>query len=300
MSSSSVESPDSGLSPLSDLVQPLISLVDNAADAWSCLAKSLANMSRGRIISLKSQLAKNPRGNRSIEAFVADMTAIAADLALANSPVTDEDLSVHILSQLGEDYSALYQSLRGCNTDISIDDLTTILKDCEREILSRSAASADLIPTANHAQRMRNGDRGGAFGRGGHFGVSRGGMRGRGTINSNRGGRYCQFCDLASHDTKFCRKLQRFLRDNNITIAPHRPDGPAANVAVSTRAAGPVDTQWIVDSGASHHVSNDPQSLNSLMEYGGPDEIRLGNAFDFFSSDPHVQAWLSLYVASVS
>ncbi|VFQ90331.1 unnamed protein product, partial [Cuscuta campestris] len=228
-------------------------------------------MSRGRIISLKSQLAKNPRGNRTIDAFVADMTTIASDLALAGSPVTDEDLSVHIMSQLGEDYSALYQSLRGCNTDISIDELTTILKDCEREILNRASAASDLVPTANHAHRMRGGDRGSSFGRGG-----RGGMRGRGTINPTSG-RYCRFCDLASHDTKFCRKLQRFLKDNNVTIAPPHHDCPAAHVTVSNGSRSTSDAQWIVDSGASHHVAHDPHALSSLMEYGGPDEIRLGD-----------------------
>ncbi|VFQ83688.1 unnamed protein product [Cuscuta campestris] len=184
---------------LSDLIGSCtedVQLVISLADAWSRLTKSLANMSRERISSLKSQMAKNPRGNRTINAFVADMTTIASHLALARSPVTDEDLSVHIMSQLGEDYSALYQSLRGSNVDLSIDELTTILKDCEREILSRSTASADLVPTRNHAQRIRDGDRRGAFGRGGHSSVSRGGMRGRGTTNPNRGGRYCHFCDL--------------------------------------------------------------------------------------------------------
>ncbi|VFQ62882.1 unnamed protein product [Cuscuta campestris] len=270
------------LGSCTDLVQPLISLAETAADAWSRLAKNLANASRGRIISLKSQLAKNPRGNRTIEAFISDMTTIASDLALAGSPVSDEDLSVHIMSQLGEDYSSLYQSLRGCNADVSIDELTTILKDCEREILARSAVSADLVPTANHAQRMRNSDRGGGSTRHGSSGVPRGGLRGRGNFNPSRGGRYCQFCDLASHDTRFCRKLQRFLRDNNVTIAPSRPDGPAAHVTVSNDSTGQPIPPWIVDSGASHHVSNDPASLTSLMEYGGPDEIRLGNALDSF------------------
>ncbi|VFQ68965.1 unnamed protein product [Cuscuta campestris] len=128
--------------------------------------------------------------------------------------------------------------------------------------LGRAAASAELVPTANHAQRTHNGDRGGSLSRGGHSGVSRVGMRGRGIPNSPRGSRYCQFCDLASHDTKFCRKLQQFLRDNNVTITP-RPDGPAAHVTVSNGNSGPSDAQWIVDSGASHHVANDPTLLSS-------------------------------------
>ncbi|VFQ80127.1 unnamed protein product [Cuscuta campestris] len=228
------------LGSCTNLVQPLISLTETAADAWS-------------------------------------------------RPVSNEDPSVHIMSQLGDDYSSLYQSLRGCNADVSIDELTTILKDCEREILARYAVSGDLVPTANHAQRMRNNDRGGGSTCPGFSGVPRGGLRGRGNFNPSRGGHYCQFYDLASHDTRFCRKLQRFLRKNNVTIAPSRPDGPAAHVTISNDTTGQPIPPWIVDSGASHHVSNDPTSLTSLMEYGGPDEIRLGNAsmYDQYSSIFH-------------
>ncbi|RAL42708.1 hypothetical protein DM860_009215 [Cuscuta australis] len=216
------------LGSCTEAVQPFISLSSTSADAWTRLTKHLASMSRRQIISLKSQLAKNTRGNRSIDKYIGDITNIAADLELAGRPVDKDDLVVHIIA----------------------------------------AASAELVPTANHAQRTHNGDRGGSLSRGGHSGVSRVGMRGRGIPNSPRGSRYCQFCDLASHDTKFCRKLQQFLRDNNVTITP-RPDGPAAHVTVSNGNSGPSDAQWIVDSGASHHVANDPTSLSS-------DRFRMG------------------------
>lgn len=267
------------LGSCTDVVQPLISLADTSADAWSRLTRNLASMSRGRIISLKAKLAKNPRGNRTIATFITDMTEIAAELALAQSPVSDEDLAVHIMSQLGDDYAVIYQSLRGRKDCVSIEELTTILEDCERDIQSRTAAAADLVPSANQTQRAR-GDRGGAssgsFNRAGNSGPSRGGHCGRGPPSGgNRGSRYCRFCDLSSHDTRFCRKLQRFLRENNVTITSSNSDTPAAHVTVSNGT--PSDPQWIVDSGASHHVANDPNSLNTLMEYGGPDEIRLGN-----------------------
>ncbi|RAL50970.1 hypothetical protein DM860_005326 [Cuscuta australis] len=180
------------LGSCTDAVQPLISLADTSADAWSRLTRSLASMSRGRIISLKAKFAKNPRGNRTIAAFVIEMTKIAAKLALAQSPVSDEDLAVHIMSQLGDEYAVIYQSLRGRNDCVSIEELTTILEDCERDIQGRTVVAADLVTTANQTQRTR-GDRGGAhsgaFYRAGNFGPSRGCHRGRGPPpGGNRGG----------------------------------------------------------------------------------------------------------------
>ncbi|VFQ94302.1 unnamed protein product [Cuscuta campestris] len=270
------------LGSCTDVVQSIVSLADSSADAWSRLARSLASMSRGRIISLKAKLAKNPCGNRTIAAFVADMTEIAGELALADSPVSDEDLAVHIMSQLGDEYSTIYQSLRGRNDCVSIEELTTILEDYERHLREHASATADLVPTANHTQRARSdrhgdrGDRGGMFNRAGGFGQSRGGHHARGSsLGGNRGGLYCRFCDLPSHDTRFCRKLQRFLRENNVTITPPNTNNPTAHVTVSNGDLGQSNAQWIVDSGASHHVATDPNSLNTLMEYEGPDEIRL-------------------------
>lgn len=41
-----------------------------------------------------------------------EMRAIADDLALAQSPVTEEDLVVHIFTQLGDEYNSIVAALR--------------------------------------------------------------------------------------------------------------------------------------------------------------------------------------------
>ncbi|VFQ63816.1 unnamed protein product, partial [Cuscuta campestris] len=89
------------LGSLSKSVQPLISLATTAHEAWTQLTTHLASMSRGRVLSIKAQLAENPRGSRSIEEFMSDMTTISDELALAGSPVDPDDLlMVSIMSQL--------------------------------------------------------------------------------------------------------------------------------------------------------------------------------------------------------
>jgi hypothetical protein len=38
------------------------------------------------------------------------------------------------------------------------------------------------------------------------------------------------------------------------------------------------DLNWYPDTGASHHVTSDPNQLNfQLEEYDGPDQIQVGN-----------------------
>lgn len=73
---------------------------------------TFTSVSRSRIISLKSKLVRNPKGNRSVAEYVQDMHFIADDLAIAQSPIAEEDLLVHILSQLGDDYNTILAAIK--------------------------------------------------------------------------------------------------------------------------------------------------------------------------------------------
>ncbi|VFQ62618.1 unnamed protein product [Cuscuta campestris] len=95
------------LGSCADVVQPLISTAETAHAAWQNLHSSFATTSRGRIVFLKSKLGKNPRGNRSITDYLHDMRTIADELALVQSPISEEDLVVHVLNQVGPDYDPI-------------------------------------------------------------------------------------------------------------------------------------------------------------------------------------------------
>ncbi|XP_019171436.1 PREDICTED: uncharacterized protein LOC109166990 [Ipomoea nil] len=122
------------LGSCTDTIQPLISLTTTAHDAWQRLVASYASASRGRIISLKAKLTRNPRGSRSITTYRNDMRAIADDLALAQCPVSDEDLIVYVLTQLGEDYSSITSTIRVREKPLSFGELVDVLTDHERQL----------------------------------------------------------------------------------------------------------------------------------------------------------------------
>ncbi|KAK1408351.1 hypothetical protein QVD17_40062 [Tagetes erecta] len=86
------------LGSCTETIQPIVSSANSSHQAWKQLSASYASASRSRVISLKTKLSNNPRGTRSITEFLLDMRSIADDLALAQSPIDDEDLLVHILS----------------------------------------------------------------------------------------------------------------------------------------------------------------------------------------------------------
>ncbi|KAF5774956.1 hypothetical protein HanRHA438_Chr13g0616971 [Helianthus annuus] len=122
------------LGSCTDAIRPLIASASPAKEAWNRLTAAYASSSRSRIISLKSKLAKNPKGNRSMVEFLNGMCSIADDLALVQSPVHEEDLLVHILSQLGEEYSQLNAALKTRQHSITYPELFDMLFDYERSL----------------------------------------------------------------------------------------------------------------------------------------------------------------------
>ncbi|KAL4556283.1 hypothetical protein LXL04_038930 [Taraxacum kok-saghyz] len=272
------------LGSLSDSIQPLVASAETSQQAWEHLNASYASVSRSRIISLKSRLAKNPKGNRTISEFLHEMKAIADELALVQNPIHEEDLAVHIISQLGDEYNHVTAALKVRETPLSFHELFDKLVDFERSL--KDTVPSPMITTVNNTQRQQDRSYSRPYSdnrstnRPSHRSSKQPRPQGNGNnyISNNRGSQnppFCQFCSIPGHDTKECRKLSRFLRENNINVSTNSSAHPVINTtsAHPTRHA----QQWMFDTGASHHVTSDHSSLHTLSEYGGPDEIVLGN-----------------------
>lgn len=171
------------LGSCSEVIQPLISSANTAKEAWDRLHQSFANVSRSRILSLKTKLAQNPKGSKSIAVFMNEMRAIADELALTQNPVSDEDLIVHIITQLGDDYSSIVAALKVRELAISFSDLFEKLTDHERSLKDKDPpVSSPSIATVNYTARTGNRSL-----------QQNGGGRSNQSSRRNRGGRSYQF-----------------------------------------------------------------------------------------------------------
>ena len=213
------------LGSCSDTIQPIVSSAETSQQAFKRLTESYARVSRSRIISLKSRLANNPKGSRLVADFLQEMKTIANDLALAQSPVEEEDLIVHILSQLGDDYAHISATLKVRDTTITFPDLFDKLVDHERTL--KDNPSTPTTTTVNNTKKHQNRfnsrsntdnrfSNNSSYSNKSHNSGPRP-NRFQGTSAGNnffqRGNRnttYYQYCHIAGHDTKECRKLVPF------------------------------------------------------------------------------------------
>nr|GEW92315.1 ribonuclease H-like domain-containing protein [Tanacetum cinerariifolium] len=195
---------DAILGSCSKTIQPIISSVETSCEAWKRLNSSSASSSRLRIISLKSKLTKNLKGTRSVAEFLHEMKSIADELALAQSPILEEDLVVYIVSQLGDEFNNIVAAVKVRESVISFSELFKKLVDFERMLKDSDSSQSTILTTASVTQKS-------SF------------------------------------------KFQPHYKQYNANQQP-----------------------WLFNSGASHHVTLDPSTLHSLLNYGGPDEIFLG------------------------
>uniref|UniRef100_A0A803NKH8 GAG-pre-integrase domain-containing protein n=1 Tax=Cannabis sativa TaxID=3483 RepID=A0A803NKH8_CANSA len=63
---------------------------------------------------------------------------------------------------------------------------------------------------------------------------------------------------------------------NGSTSTPSTTDPPQAFVSESNPTSDP-STAWFLDSGATHHMTNDPDQLNSVNDYKGKAKVVVGN-----------------------
>ncbi|CAH9102836.1 unnamed protein product [Cuscuta epithymum] len=212
------------------------------------------------------------------------MFAISEALALAQNPVPEEDLVINILNGLGSDYSEITSAIRVRSSALPLSELQDILLEHEQKLQEAASSVDSTIPTANNTQiigRTFGSNMGSADRRSTHMADRRGqygsGRRGRGGSSgqnrSSSNGVVCRFCEIPGHEAKYCRKLQRFLRDNHV-LPSTGGGGPAVHTTTTMPSHG--DQQWLFDSGASHHVTFDAMTLPNFAAYGGPDEVRLG------------------------
>jgi len=76
----------------------------------------------------------------------------------------------------------------------------------------------------------------------------------------------CQYIDKLNHTAKSYYKLHGY---------PKRPNGPVAHHARATPHAANQD--WIMESGATHHITNALDKLHVNRPYNGTDELFVGD-----------------------
>lgn len=271
------------LASIDPTLASMVAIVSTSKKAWDSLHTTFANKSQTRIFTLRDNLNRITKDNKPVAEYLREIRSVTDELAIAGSPVSHAELVVKILGGLGKEYQTIATVIRGRETPISYEDLFDRLLDEElllqqdeakqlhapitAAMAKKDAQSVSPINSSwrpphqqqrrfNQSNQWRPSQSNNTHGR--HYYHTQ-----QNSGESNRFGNQvqCQLCDKPGHTAKVCRSKS------------HSHVHAKANFVSAQSHQAP----WIMDSGASHHITADSQHYSEVNGYNGPDEISLGD-----------------------
>ncbi|XP_010428922.1 PREDICTED: uncharacterized protein LOC104713484 isoform X2 [Camelina sativa] len=266
------------LGAISISVQPILSKVVTAHDIWTTLSSTYANPSHGHVQQLRQQLKHWTKGTKTIDAYVQGFTTRFDQLALLGKPVEHEAQIEFILEGLSDDYKTVIDQIEGRDSSPTLTELHEKLLNYETKLAAKAALTSSLPATANVA----------TF-RGNNSSRPHGRNNNRTHHNNNNWSsnpqhqrqQYsprpyqgkCQISGVYGHSARRCSQLQlppMPYSSNQSSVSSVTPWQPRAHLA-TTQQYNPGN--WLLDTGATHHLTSDLNNLALHQPYTGGEEV---------------------------
>ncbi|XP_019451859.1 PREDICTED: uncharacterized protein LOC109353962 [Lupinus angustifolius] len=232
--------------------------VQTAKQAWETLKTMYASRFRVRIMALKQRITTFTKGTQPMTTYIQGIKAIADELAIIDNPLDSTDLVIHTLNGLGADYKEISAALCSRETPINYVELHEQLMDFET-ILSRDnqQQSNPLVPIANAVIRFKWQQR---------YKSQFNALVPSISHNSDKQV-ICQFYERPGHSAKRCYNINGYPKKH----------GPRPSVHMATHHPPMQNFSWIMDTRASHHITQDLQQLALANTYPGLDQVLVGD-----------------------
>ena len=254
-------------------IQSLVTNTKTSHEVWKSLSATYATPTRGHIQQLLLQLKHYTKGDKSIDDYMRELTSRFDQLALLGKPLDHGDKIEYIVDGLPEDYKTVVDQIEGRDTTPSIVEIHEKLINREAKLLAVTTHTSAFVPmTANMATSRPKQQQ----------------HRGNNWNNNYKPNQYnpqkqenkttkgyqdrCQICSIFGHSARRCPQMQQ--QQVNLTGSPFHPWQPRANVAV---AAQHPSTAWLMDSGATHHLTSDLHNMSLQQPYLGDDSVMIGD-----------------------
>ncbi|KAH0672763.1 hypothetical protein KY284_023850 [Solanum tuberosum] len=209
------------------------------------------------------------------------MNSIADNLACNGSPINNEELVIKVLSGLGSEYKKLSAAIRARDNPITFEELFDKLL-AQEMFINHSEPKVDtpMITAQLHQHSTNNGPKNrlpyssnhrnitpsGSYNfRNQSFSPNNNSFTQQNTTKSNNQQVQCQLSDKFGHIAKVFRSKS------------HSTTETYANFVNRHSYASNSPSSWVVDSGASHQITNNSHSLQTPTEFSGMDAIIIGD-----------------------
>ncbi|CAN6824821.1 unnamed protein product [Brassica oleracea] len=248
----------------------MVTNTKTAQDVWKALSTTYATPSRGHIQQLRLQLKQYTKGDKTIDDYMRGLTTRFDQLALLGKPLDHEDKIEYIVDGLPDEYKTVTDQVEGRDISPSIIEIHEKLINKEAKLLALAATIPSAAPVSAHMATSRPKTQ--------HYNQPRGSQqnwnnhRPKQDVRPPKGYQgKCQICSVFGHSARTCPQLTQ--QNSNGYTSPFRPWQPRANMALTSPNP---NNAWLMDSGATHHVTSDLHNMTVHAPYQG-EGSELGN-----------------------
>ncbi|PKU78985.1 Retrovirus-related Pol polyprotein from transposon TNT 1-94 [Dendrobium catenatum] len=261
------------LSTISSGILPYVISLHTAHDVWTTLERRLQPTNRSRVIQLKNELHQIRMADRTMQQYLDQIKKLVDNIAAAGSKVDTEDIVLYILNGLPASYNSFKTAIRTSLQPISLDDLYSLLSseeiNLQHQLLqdSQQPNSMALYSNRSNYRGRSNKFRGKNYNsRSQQVDRQQPSPENQTTARSQQNRPVCQICGKTGHTAGNCWHRQ------NLNYAP-----PTNSRALSAQQHLADTNDWILDSGASSHLTSDNANLQQSVPYNGYDSISIAN-----------------------
>ncbi|KAH9677219.1 retrovirus-related pol polyprotein from transposon RE2 [Citrus sinensis] len=241
---------------LSSMSEGIISLVFNletSLEVWKTTKVQFGSQSKSRLLHLRYMMNSTRKDDMKITDYFIKMKNIVDNMAAAGSALSNDDLILHVLSGLGPDYNSVATYITGQVGvgKMNVNKAYAMLLTQEARIEQQSQMLAGGRGFGGYGYNS-------GFGNGGYY---------KGNFGTESGG----------GGTGFNSQFKGY-QSGSYRSPPNR--GPKAAYLANMDA--PADTNWYLDSGATHHLTNDMSNMNMAEPFTGTFKLVIGNGVGLF------------------
>jgi hypothetical protein len=225
----------------------LVTSCETAKEAWDTLKSNFERETLANKLFLKKQYFRSEMSEgTSVRNHLRHMKELTDKLSAIGSPISEEDQVVSLLGSLPQSYSALVTALEARVDNL---DLTYVQQALLHEEQKRSDCSTDK--KAGESALMSK-------------------------PKKSRKAIKCYGCGEKGHKKPDCPNKKRTKEEHKAKTAEDNCPDDAFTASV-TSVTGKQTDQWIIDSGASRHMTKDAKWLRDYQKFEQPELVGLGD-----------------------